>query len=146
MRLIIAAAAAATLAACGPSAEERAETNAAIANFVPPSVLSRLDFGGVIERRFRRLDRNGDDKLQPTELPQRNAQRIMRYDTDGDGAVSAEEWSTGQLARFDRQDANHDGTVTSDEREAARAKEDEALPTPADEPVTNGAASNQAAG
>lgn len=126
------------LAACGgPSGEEKAEMNAAIANFTPPFVMSRLDFGGVIERRFRRLDQNGDDRLQKDELPQRLADRLMRFDTDGDGAIGQEEWSTGQLARFDGQDINRDGTVTSSERDEARRRREEALPTPKDEPIAN---------
>lgn len=127
------------LAACGgaQSAEEKAEMNAAIANFTPPFVMSRLDFGGVIERRFRRLDRNEDDRLSRDELPPRLADRLMRFDTDGDGVIGPEEWSRGQLARFDGQDINKDGTVTSAERDEARRRREEALPTPADEPIAN---------
>lgn len=130
----------AMLAACsGQNSEEKAEMNAAIANFTPPFVMSRLDFGGVIERRFRRLDRNGDDRLQKDEMPARWAARIMQLDANGDGEVSAEEWSRGQLARFDAQDINRDATVTSAEREEARNHRDEALLTPADEPAANAA-------
>lgn len=139
MRIVVLAAVAAMLAACGPSKQEKAERNAAIANFVPPFVLSRLDFGGVVERRFRRLDRNGDDKLEGSEIPQRMAGRVAEFDKDGDGTISSEEWSAGQLARFDRQDINHDGTVTADERNVARAKREDDLPTPAEEPANTAA-------
>jgi hypothetical protein len=126
------------VAACSrTSPEDNAEQAAAIANYVPPYVLSRLDFGGVIERRFRRLDRDGNDRLTPSELLPRNRARAMLFDTDHDGTISAEEWSTGMLKRFDEQDLNHDGTVTSDERERARVDERDALPTPAEEPATN---------
>lgn len=128
-----------SLAACGPSPEEKMEQNAAVQNFVPPFVMSRLDFGGVLERRFRRLDRNEDDRLVRNELPTRRADWLMRLDRNDDGAISNEEWSSGMLARFDTQDLNRDGTVTSDERERARAMNQEDLPTPADEPVTNAA-------
>lgn len=129
------------LSACGgKSAEERAEEDPALANYTPPFVMSRLDFGGVIERRFRRLDHNGDDKLMPDELAPRNRERIMTFDTNHDGAISVEEWSKGMLGRFDAQDANHDGTVTSDERDRAREQRDVDLPTPADEPANNTAA------
>lgn len=133
-RLVVACAA--MVAACsGAAPEENAEREAALANYVPPYVLSRLDFGGVVERRFRRLDRNEDDRLVPSELPSPRAARVMRFDTNNDGAVSNEEWSEGMLKRFDTQDLNHDGTVTSDEREKARSEAQDELPTPAEEPA-----------
>ena len=81
------------LAGCGNGKKAQARADARAAGFVPPSVLSRLDYGGIVERRFRALDRNGD------------------------GRISATEWSEGMLARFDRMDGNHDGSVTSTERE-----------------------------
>lgn len=140
MRLGVVALAAAVLGGCGQSAEEKAENSAAANNFVPPFVMSRLDYGGVIERRFRRLDRNNDDRLIRDELPPQRADRLMRFDANGDGGISNEEWGKGMLARFDSQDLNHDGTVTSDERERARSLNEEDLPTPADEPVANVAA------
>lgn len=140
-RLVVACAA--VVAACsGPSKEDKAEQEAAMANYVPPYVLSRLDFGGVVERRFRRLDRNEDDRLVQSELPPQRAARLMRFDTNGDGALSNEEWSEGMLKRFDEQDLNHDGTVTSDEREKARSEAKDELPTPAEEPATNAAVAN----
>lgn len=125
------------LAGCGRSDEEVAESNPALANYVPPFVMSRLDYGGVVERRFRRLDRNEDDHLVRDELPPRRADRIMAFDRDGNGEISNGEWSRGMLARFDAQDLNRDGTVTSDERERARSLRQEDLPTPADEPAAN---------
>lgn len=132
-------AAAVLLAGCGPSAEEKAETNAAVQNFTPPFVMSRLDYGGVVERRFRRLDRNEDDRLDRSELSQRLAPRFAEIDANGDGGISNEEWSRWMLARFDHQDENRDGTVTSAEREKARAQREMDLPTPAEEPATNAA-------
>jgi hypothetical protein len=85
--------------------------------FSPQASISRADYGGRLERRFRKLDKNQDDKLTADELPERRAQRmIRRLDTNGDGAISAEEWSRGMLARFDRRDTNRDGTLTPDER------------------------------
>lgn len=130
-------AAALLLAACGPSPEEKAEQNAAVQNFTPPFVMSRLDYGGVVERRFRRLDRNEDDRLSRSEITPRLAPRFAEIDANGDGGISNEEWSRWMLARFDKQDENRDGTVTSAEREKARAQQEMDLPTPAEEPVTN---------
>lgn len=113
--------AAAPLAACHSAQKAQAKADAKAAGFVPPSVLSRLDYGGIVERRFHALDRNGDQKIEPDELP-RSDSRLMRLDLDGDGNISAVEWSEGMIARFDRFDTNHDGTVTSEERQAGRGK------------------------
>ncbi len=125
MRGTIIAAVAATglmLAGCGDKQAERAQADAKAANFVPPSVTSRLDFGSSMERRFRALDRNGDDRITKDELPARNAPRLQALDRNKDGAITAIEFSEGMLARFDAMDLNHDGTVTSEEREASRRK------------------------
>ena len=123
MRLTIGAVvvAAMLLAGCGPSKrEKRAMADAKAANFVPPSVTSRVDFGSAIDQRFRALDRNGDNYITPDEMPPKNKARLMSFDKDGDGKVSEIEFSDGQLARFDRDDLNHDGTVTSEEQQAAK--------------------------
>lgn len=111
------------LGGCGPSRKEKqARADARAANFVPPSVLSRLDFGGVVERRFRALDRNGDDFIGKDELPTKDS-RLIGLDRNKDGEISASEWSEGMLNRFDRIDTNHDGSVTSTEREQFHARE-----------------------
>lgn len=85
--------------------------------FSPPTSMSRADYGGRMERRFRRLDKNQDNKLAAGELPGNRGERMLRrLDTSGDGAISQDEWSQGMLARFDKRDANNDGTLTADER------------------------------
>ena len=114
------AALAALLAGCGEGKRAQAKADAQAAGFVPPSVLSRLDYGGIVERRFRALDRNGDDYITPDELPTVDS-RLMALDRNHDGKISAAEWSEGMLSRFDRMDRNHDGSVTSAERETFRA-------------------------
>ena len=105
------------LAGCGGSKEKQAAADARAqqAGFVPPSVMSRLDFGSSIERRFHALDRNGNNVIDATEMPRQDS-RIVRLDRNGDGRITAEEWSEGQLSRFDRMDLNRDGSLTSDER------------------------------
>jgi hypothetical protein len=110
------------LAACGPSPDQkRAAADARAKDFTPPSVTSRLDYGGLISRRFRTLDRDADDVLTADELPRRNT-RLWALDRNKDGKIGSVEFSDGMLARFDRMDLNHDGTVTSEEREAAKAQ------------------------
>ena len=116
-----------TAARSGPDATATtpaaSSTPSAPAGFTPPTSISRADYGGRIERRFRKLDRNGDGKLETSELPQKRAQRMLRrMDKNGDGTVSATEWSDATLARFDKQDANHDGNLTSDERGKGKGK------------------------
>lgn len=141
MRILLVGGCALALVACsGKSADEKAMENGELADYTPPFVMSRLDFGGVIERRFRRLDANNNDKLEPSEISPRRRDLVMGFDTSKDGTVSVEEWSRGMLARFDAQDLNHDGTVTSFERERAREMNDADLPTPDDEPANNAAA------
>lgn len=135
MRVMIVVAGALALAACSRAKEPSAEEQAALSNYVPPFVMSRLDFGGVVERRFRRLDVNNDDKLSRNELPKRLIARFDEIDRNKDGSISNEEWSAWMMRRFDAQDINHDGTVTSDERERARELHDPDLPTPAEEPA-----------
>lgn len=119
--LMAAVAGAALVAGCGggKKAEAKADERAAAVHFVPPSVVSRLDYGGIVERRFRALDRNGDDYISRDELPTADS-RLMNLDRNGDGRISAGEWSEGMLSRFDTIDRNHDGSVTSVERETFR--------------------------
>ena len=108
------------LAGCeGSSKKAQARADARAAGFVPPSVMTRLDYGGIVERRFRALDRNGDDYITADELPTRDS-KLMALDKNHDGKISATEWSEGMMARFDRMDGNHDGAVTSGEREATK--------------------------
>lgn len=138
MRMAMVTVGALALAACsGGDSEVSAANQEALANYVPPYVMSRLDFGGVVERRFRRLDVNEDDKLARSELSKRLQGRFDAIDRDRNDSISNEEWSEWMLSRFDRQDANHDGSVTSDERERARELREAELPTPTDEPVGN---------
>jgi Ca2+-binding EF-hand superfamily protein len=108
------------LAGCG-KADEGADGNAAAINYRPPTVTSRLDFGGSIERRFHRIDKDGDDRLTRDELPPRIRPAFDRYDADGNGSLNSDEWGKLMLDRFDRLDVNKDGTVTSEERDQVRA-------------------------
>ncbi len=124
MRVMIGAALAAglMLSACGDKKAAREQADAKAAGFVPPSVTSRMDYGSAMERRFRALDRNGDDRITKDELPAVNAPRLQAYDRNKDGVITATEFSEGSLARFDQMDLNHDGTVTTEERQHSRVR------------------------
>ena len=134
------------LAGCSRSGEEkRAAADANAADFHPPSVTSRIDFGTAMDRRFRQLDRNADDRITKDELPKVNS-RIEELDRDHDGVVTTIEWSEGTLNFFDRMDLNRDGTVTSEEqaewRKARREGRDPVRPstTVPGDPTANTAA------
>lgn len=111
---MVAAALGAALAGCGARDDKAAQADANAAGFVPPAVTSRVDFSSAMERRFRNLDRNGDDHLDKSELPRQDS-RLLNLDRDKDGEISLIEWGEGTLKRFDQMDLNRDGTVTSEE-------------------------------
>jgi len=76
------------------------------------------------EHLLKRADKNGDGKLQTSELPARMAARFGDADANHDGVLGKEELAAkkaslraGHLAKID---ANHDGKVSPEERSAAR--------------------------
>jgi hypothetical protein len=119
-RWMVVALAVAVAACGGEESREELEQRAAKSGFVPPAVTSRLDYGGEMERRFRALDRNGNDELSEDEWPRQDS-RLQLLDRNRDGVVTASEFSEGMLDRFDQMDLNRDGTVTSDEEREYRA-------------------------
>ena len=119
MRVLTAGLIAASLCGCGAEKQDSAAADANAADFTPPAVTSRLDWGGQQERRFNRLDRNSDGKLTDIEFPRVNS-RLVRADVNGDGSVTKIEFTEASMARFDRMDLNRDGTVTSEEQETSR--------------------------
>lgn len=113
------------LTGCSNDSDDAAKAAAhnAIMEYEPPTITSRADFGGSIERRFQRLDADHTGELTQDELPPRiAAQAIAPFDSDKDGKLNSGEWGKMMLERFDRQDANKDGTVTTQERQASRMK------------------------
>jgi Ca2+-binding EF-hand superfamily protein len=84
--------------------------------------------------QFRRMDRNGDGKLQREELPERMREFLGRIDSDGDGVISEAEFSraAGRFAGganggmpangagfagplFGALDTNRDGEISAEE-------------------------------
>ena len=108
-------------AGCNREAKKERQLDAAArrSHFEPPATMSRAEFGGMVERRFRALDRDGDGFVSATEYD-RGPERFRRFDANGDGKISADEFSQAALRRFDRHDLNKDGTVTQTEWETAR--------------------------
>jgi Ca2+-binding EF-hand superfamily protein len=79
-------------------------------------------FGGA--RMIERFDRNGDGRLEVSELPPHMQERLAAADTNHDGVLSPEELHAHFEARraewLARVDANHDGVISPEERAAAR--------------------------
>jgi hypothetical protein len=65
------------------------------------------------------MDRNGDGRVEVSELPPRAQQRLGAADTNHDGVISVQEitahMETERAAHFARMDSNSDGAVTADE-------------------------------
>ena len=110
--------------ACVGGCSKKVPDGTGAENFRPPTNLTRADDLDRLNRSFARMDGNGDEALQPSEITGVRAERVRALDTDGDREVSREEFVKGGLARFDRIDANHDGVLTNGERRAARREDD----------------------
>ncbi len=64
-----------------------------------------------IAKRFARMDRNGDGRVERAEFDDRGAARFARLDTDGDGRVSREEI---RARRHERRPGRHDDLLPDD--------------------------------
>ena len=118
------------LAACVGGCSKKVPDGTGAENFRPPTNLTRADDLDLLNRDFARMDVNGDEALQTSEIVGVRADQIRALDTDGDREVSREEFVKGGLARFDSIDTNHDGVLTNAERRAARAKGRDVTDTP----------------
>ena len=76
--------------------------------------------GGIAFTEGFAQDRDADWTRADTIA--RADRRFARLDANGDGTISKDEFRAPMLARFDRMDADHNGTVTRAERDAARAE------------------------
>ncbi|MBA8882946.1 EF-hand domain-containing protein [Dokdonella fugitiva] len=75
-------------------------------------MVSRAEYQAWVDRRFAKLDANGDGRVDADEIaasPQatrrahRRAERLIKhFDTDGSGSISKADYEARQMARFDR--------------------------------------------
>lgn len=88
--------------------------------------MTLADMQARFDRRFDRMDANGDgvltaDEMQPVQDGERGGGRgggrmLERADANNDGRITRTEMRAGAGAMFRMQDTNGDGTVTEDER------------------------------
>lgn len=79
--------------------------------------ISRAEFMAQSDKRFARLDANGDGEISGDELPGRG-RLLASTDTNKDGKISKAEYSAQAAARFAKMDTNGDGKITPDEMKA----------------------------
>ena len=104
------------------------------------------EFVAAAQKRFARLDKNGDGKLTPDELgsrgrhgadsstgaaPGKGAQAVSKrfaaIDTNHDGVVTLDEYVAAAQARFVKLDLQHNGKVTASEIASSPATQERAL-------------------
>ncbi len=64
-----------------------------------------------IAKRFARMDRNGDGRIERAEFDERGAERFARLDTDGDDRITLEEI---RARRHERRRGWHDDSLPND--------------------------------
>ena len=67
------------------------------------------------EKRFNRLDRNGDNLITRIEALQPRVAAFHKLDTDHNNLLSFEEWSVATSNRFKKADADGNGSLTRGE-------------------------------
>jgi Ca2+-binding EF-hand superfamily protein len=79
---------------------------------------------GNYDSLVKHVDKNGDGKLEVSELPPKMAEKFAAADTNRDGVITREEFEARKEALKKEHEAamdtNHDGTVSTEERAAAR--------------------------
>jgi Ca2+-binding EF-hand superfamily protein len=88
--------------------------------------LSRSELGRMPDRKFQKLDENGDGFITQPEFERGGCRhvekRFERMDANADGVVTKDEARAASLSRFAKSDANDDGVVTREELRRAMMK------------------------
>ena len=118
---LISALASLSLAACSgsggdPSPADVPEgTSSAPLEAAPQGGMAHHDPAKFIQH----FDKNGDGKLEVSELPERMQKFVGKADTNGDGVLTVDELTAAKekfmKARFARMDKSGDGALTQDE-------------------------------
>lgn len=64
------------------------------------------------EKRFNRVDRDGDEIISLSEIVQPRRKRFANLDLDGDGVLRFEEWAIATIDKFEGADADGNGQLT----------------------------------
>ena len=64
------------------------------------------------EKRFNRVDKDGNEQISLSELVHPRRGRFANLDLDKDGQLSFEEWAITTIEKFEGADANSDGILT----------------------------------
>ena len=64
------------------------------------------------EKRFNRVDRDGNEIITLSEIVQPRRSRFAKLDLDGDGVLRFEEWAISTIDKFEGADADSNGQLT----------------------------------
>src|SRR5687768_7881643 len=81
--------------------------------------IEQAEWQTLQQSRFDRLDANHNGTLNGAEMDQPGdasggAGRLTRLDSNSDGAISKQEFVSGQLQMMSRLDKNHDGVLSKE--------------------------------
>lgn len=106
------------LVACG-GAQGAEASKGDFASHTAPQVLVASVPGKGDARFLQRFDKNGDGKIELSELSPKMQQRLASADTNKDGVISDNELdayrASERTAKFEKKDKDHDGALESNE-------------------------------
>ncbi len=73
-------------------------------------------------RRFGRIDRNHDDRINRDEFLASRRKAFARQDVNGDGRLDFDEYAVSGARKFGKADADGDGTLAANEFATTAAK------------------------
>ncbi|WP_265562827.1 CREC-EF hand family protein [Sphingomicrobium arenosum] len=81
------------------------------------------------EKRFNRVDKDGDEIITLSEMVHPRRGRFANLDLDGDGTLRFEEWAITTIEKFEGADANGDARLTRGEYATTAPKPRKPKPT-----------------